>query len=242
MERLRGDRHWQVVESPNEADAIVDGTGEIWIKGYVSNNPRLNTGWRQPVYGGYLSLSVKDRQGETLWSYLVTPGKMHWNGVDQDMADHVVRLMDAALASGNLSSEASTINPSAQISIVGAGSTFSGPLYQKWIESFQELHPGLRATYEPVGSEKGLEALKESKVDFAASDVPISVELGTSLPGKIHQYATVLGGVVVAYNLAGVGPELRLTPEVLAAVYEGKITRGNDEKLRELNRGAKLPD
>lgn len=240
--RLRSDRNWQVVASPSEADAIVDGGGAIWVKGYVSNSPHASASWREPVYSGYLSLSVKDKRGETLWSYLVTPGKMHWNGVDQDMADHIVRLMDAALAGGSLSSERSSPNSSTQISITGAGSTFSGPLYQKWIESFQEEHPGIRASYEAVGSENGLEALKQSKVDFAASDVPVSREFGTSLPLKVHQYATVLGGVVVAYNLAGVGPDLRLTPEALAAIYMGKITRWNDEKLRELNRGAKLPD
>ena len=242
MARLRADRNWQIVDSPSQADAIVDGNGELWIKGYVSNSPHAGSSWREPVYGGYLSLSLTDKSGETLWSYLVTPGKMHWNGVDADMADHVVRLMDAALAGGNLSSEPSAANSPAPISITGAGSTFAGPLYQKWIESFQELHPGIRATYEPVGSENGIEALKQSKVDFAASDVPVSGELKISLPIKIHQYATVLGAVVVACNLAGVGQDLRLTPEVLAEIYMGKITRWNDEKLRELNRGARLPD
>jgi len=240
--RLRGDRNWRVVESPSEADAIVDGAGAIWIKGYVSNSPHASATWREPVYSGYLSLSVKDKRGETLWSYLVTPGRMHWNGVDQDMANHIVRLMDAALAGSYLRSELPTTKPSTQISIAGAGSTFAGPLYQEWIQSFQEEHPEIRASYEPVGSERGLDDLKASKVDFAASDVPVSGELGTSLPVKVHQYATVLGGVVVAYNLPGVGPDLRLTPEVLAAIYMGKISRWSDEELRELNRGTRLPD
>lgn len=240
--RLRTDRNWQIVDSRNEADRIVDGNGELWIKGYVSNNPHASASWRQPVYGGYLSISLKDPRGDTLWSYLVTPGKLHWSGVEQDMADHVVRLMDSALASGTLAGEPSTDNPSTQISILGAGSTFAGPLYQKWIESFEDLHPGIRAGYQPVGSEKGIEELKESKVDFAASDVPVSKGPDGALPTPVHQFATVLGGVVVAYNLPGVEQDLRLTPEVLAAIYLGKITRWNDKKLRELNRGVKLPD
>jgi phosphate transport system substrate-binding protein len=234
---LRADSRWQVVDNPSQADAIVDGSGEIWVKGYVSTSIHPSPSSRAPVYGGYLSVEVK-RSGETLWSYLVTPGKLHWNGVDNDMVDHVIHLMDAALSGNSIWKGAPSTNPSPHLAITGAGSTFAAPLYQQWLESFEESRPDIRASYQPIGSENGIQSLTESKVDFAASDVPAS---DVSVP-RVRQYATVLGGVVVAYNLAGIGPDLRFTPEVLAGIYLGKITRWNDEKLREINRGIKLPD
>lgn len=240
--RLNADHTWQLVDKPTEADAVVRGSGEIWVKGHFSNSPHAKSSTREPVYGGYLSLEVKDKRGEILWSYLVTPGRIHWHGVDQDMADHIVRVMDEALAGGNLFHPRPAQTNANQLSIAGAGSTFAAPLYQKWIESFEDARPDLRASYQAVGSEAGIEELKDSRTDFAASDVPLTDEQMTSTQLRVDQYATVLGGVVVAYNLGGVGHDLRFTPEALADIYIGKITRWNDRRLRAINRGANLPD
>ena len=242
VERLRADHRWQLVESSETADAIVSGNGETWLKGYVSSGPHANSSWHQPVYGGYLSLTVKDRNGRILWSYLVTPGRMHWNGVDQDMAEHAIRLMDAVLGETASSNEATSANPGSHTVLVGAGSTFAGPIFQEWLESFEHVRPDIHATYESVGSENGIKALQEAHADFAASDVRVSTALAPSLAANVQQYATVLGGVVVAYNLPDAGSDLRFTPQILAAIYMGKITRWNDPKLRELNHGSKLPD
>jgi phosphate ABC transporter phosphate-binding protein len=239
LARLRADHSWEVVDNPSEADAFLNGSGEMWLQGYVVVNARSKT--RQAVYGGYLSLELKNKSGDTLWSYLVTPGGWHWNGADSDMADHIVRLMDRSAIEGKIPTNSSgTVG--IHLSIVGAGSTFSAPLYQKWIESFEMSHPGIRISYQVVGSAKGIEAVREGKVDFGASDAPLSDEEIATLPAKISQYATVLGGVVVAYNLKGTSQDLKFTPEVLAGIYLGRITRWNDQKLREINPGTRLPD
>ncbi len=239
--RLRGGGV-KVVGSEQEADVIVHGMGEVWLKGYVAINPHPAASVRQPVYGGYLSLQVANKGGEVLWSYLVTPGRVHWNGVADDMSSHIVRLMLAALR--QTGSQAGEANPAmlGQVALSGAGSTFAAPLYQVWIQSFEERHSGVHATYQAVGSESGIRQLEEGKVDFAASDVPVSDGQMASMPVKFRQYATVLGGVVPAYNLAGIGRDLRFTPEVLAEMYLGRIAKWNDPKLRALNGSASLPD
>jgi len=123
--------------------------------------------------------------------------------------------------------------------LVGAGSTFAAPLYDKWIASFSAQKAGLPMRFEAVGSGFGLSRLEKSEVDFAASDfLPDSafrqrVSL-TILP-------TVVGGVVPAYNVPGLRGELRFTANVLAAIYLGTITRWDDPQIKAINRNVKLP-
>src|SRR3977135_3098106 len=64
-----------VVKKPEEADAVLTGNGEVWVKGHYSLNrsQREVTADSQPIYGGYLSVELKGKGDETLWSYLVTP-------------------------------------------------------------------------------------------------------------------------------------------------------------------------
>lgn len=239
VDRLRHTNNFHLVDNASDADAIVHGTGEIWVEGHVAINPHGST--RETIYNGYLSLQVKNKNGETLWSYLVTPRRMYSDAA-REMADHIVRLMVAALIREAAPATQTAAAPEAQVTLTGAGSTFSAPLYQEWIESFEAQHPQIRTTYQAVGSEEGIELLKSGKVDFAASDVPLSDEEMAAMPVKFDHIATVLGGVVPAYNLSTVGPGLRFTPEILAEIYIGKIQRWNNAKMRAINRWANLPD
>ena len=239
IQSLRAHGKYTLVDKPSDADATVRGTGEIWVDGYVANRP--HSAVRETVYNGYLSLEVSSRSGETLWSYLVTPGRMYSDAA-HGMADHIVRLMVAALARDRTPSAPATAPATGEVALSGAGSTFSAPLYQEWIQSFEAQHPLVHTTYQSVGSEQGIEWLKEGKVDFAASDVPLSDEQMAGMGVKFDNIATVLGGVVPAYNLPGIGRDLRFTPAILAAIYLGKVTNWNDPKLRTLNRGLSLPD
>ncbi len=236
---LRRNGAFQLVDNASDADAIVNGTGEIWVEGYVASRP--HSAARETVYNGYLSLEVKNKSGQTLWSYLVTPGRMYSN-LAQEMAGHIVRLMTAALAQSGAHPVPSSAAAAGAVTLTGAGSTFAAPLYQEWIESFETQHPQVRTTYQAVGSEEGIELLKSGKVDFAASDVPLSDSQMDAMQLKFDNIATALGGIVPAYNLPDAGPDLRFTPEILAAIYLGKITRWNDPALRAINRWATLPD
>lgn len=97
LRRLRNTRGIEVVAIPSEADAIITGTGEIWLKGYVSTNLKPSPYNRQPVYGGYLSVELTGKDKENLWSCLVTPGKFPWNGVTQNLVDRWVKKLRSAL-------------------------------------------------------------------------------------------------------------------------------------------------
>ncbi|HWE27376.1 MAG TPA: phosphate ABC transporter substrate-binding protein PstS [Polyangia bacterium] len=123
--------------------------------------------------------------------------------------------------------------------INGAGATFPFPLYSKWFAAYNKLHPELRFNYQSIGSGGGVKQITEKTVDFGASDSPMSDAELQKAPGVLH-VPTVLGAVVVVYNGAPAG--MKLTPELLADIFLGKLTRWNDPKLQALPGQPKLPD
>jgi hypothetical protein len=82
-----------VAASPQAADAVIGGTGETWIRGYYSLNPRVRSvgSDAHPIYGGYLSVELKGRGGETLWSYLVTPRRFGPEDIGRNLCGQIVR-------------------------------------------------------------------------------------------------------------------------------------------------------
>jgi phosphate transport system substrate-binding protein len=123
--------------------------------------------------------------------------------------------------------------------INGAGATFPFPLYSKWFSEYNKLHPNERFNYQSIGSGGGVKQITEKTVDFGASDAPMSDAELQRAQGVVH-IPTVLGAVAVVYNGAPAG--LRLTPEVLADIFLGKITRWNDPKVQSIPSQPKLPD
>ena len=127
------------------------------------------------------------------------------------------------------------------VSLQGAGATFPNPLYQKWLSEYGKLHPNMKIDYQSIGSGGGIKQLKEQTVDFGASDAPMKDEDLKSAPGEIVHIPTVLGAVVITYNLAGVSQTLRFSPEVIADIFLGKIKKWNDPKIVADNPGVTLP-
>ncbi len=123
--------------------------------------------------------------------------------------------------------------------INGAGATFPFPLYSRWFSDYTRVDPGVRFNYQSIGSGGGIKQITEHTVDFGASDAPMTDEELARAPGILH-VPTVLGAVVVSYNLPVEG--LRLTPETLAGLFLGTITKWNDPALAKDNPGARLPD
>jgi hypothetical protein len=98
--RLRRSHEIQVVDKANEADAVITGNAEVWVKGYYSTNPRPSKFNEIPIYGGFLSVELKGKGDETLWSYLVTPGKLQWNGITQDLTGQLTKKLLETLHKG----------------------------------------------------------------------------------------------------------------------------------------------
>ncbi|HJP93799.1 MAG TPA: phosphate ABC transporter substrate-binding protein PstS [Pyrinomonadaceae bacterium] len=130
---------------------------------------------------------------------------------------------------------------SGSVSLQGAGATFPNPLYQKWLSEYERLHPNVRIDYQSIGSGGGIKQLKEQTVDFGASDAPMKDEDLKSSPGEILHIPTVLGAVVITYNLQGVTKPLRFSPDVLADIFLGKIKKWNDPRIVADNPGVTLP-
>jgi phosphate transport system substrate-binding protein len=123
--------------------------------------------------------------------------------------------------------------------LTGAGATFAMPLITLWSSEYQAAHGG-RVNYNSIGSGGGIRAHTDRTVDFAASEAPLTEAQFRAAQGTLTLPFTI-GTVALAYNLPGV-EGLRLTGEILADVYLGRISRWNDPRLRELNPDARLPD
>jgi phosphate transport system substrate-binding protein len=130
---------------------------------------------------------------------------------------------------------------SGPINLQGAGATFPNPLYQKWLSEYGKLHPNVRIDYQSIGSGGGIKQIQSQTVDFGASDTPMKDEDLKAAPGELLHIPTVLGAVVITYNLAGVSQTLQFSPDVLADIYLGKIKKWNDPRIVAENAGAKLP-
>lgn len=125
--------------------------------------------------------------------------------------------------------------------LTGAGATFPNPLYSKWFSAYA-AKTGIKINYQSIGSGGGIKQLSEQTVDFGASDAPMSdVELAKAKGGPVLHIPTALGAVAITYNLPEVAAPLKLTGDLIAAIYQGRITRWNDPRIASLNPGASLP-
>jgi phosphate transport system substrate-binding protein len=125
--------------------------------------------------------------------------------------------------------------------INAAGATFPAPIYQKWFGEYHNAHPDIEVNYQPVGSGAGVNQLTGGTVDFAASDFPLTDQQISKLKVKPLHFPTVLGAVVLTYNIPGVGADLKLASDVIADIYLAKITKWSDPRIAKDNPGVKLP-
>jgi phosphate transport system substrate-binding protein len=129
---------------------------------------------------------------------------------------------------------------SAEALLSAAGSTFAYPLYATWFKAYARESSEARFTYQPVGSSEGIRQITTRRVDFGASDGPMTDDQLRQASGPLLHIPVAMGAVVATYNLPG-NPELRFTPELLADVFLGKVTKWNDERIKALNSHVDLP-
>ena len=131
------------------------------------------------------------------------------------------------------------------LSINGAGATFPYPMYSKWFDEYHKKNANLQINYQSIGSGGGIKQVTEGTVDFGATDGPMNDDQLKAYQEKhgfgILHFPTVLGAVVPTYNITGVDATLNFTPEALAGIYLGKITKWNDPAIAASNKGVKLP-
>ena len=117
----------------------------------------------------------------------------------------------------------------------GAGATFPYPLYSKWFYEYQKKNPNVKFNYQSIGSGGGIQQILSKTVDFGASDAPMSDLELTKVKEPLLHIPTVLGAVVIAYNLPAVGTGLKLTGPIIAEIFLGKITKWNDPQIVTIN-------
>ena len=125
--------------------------------------------------------------------------------------------------------------------VTGAGASFPLPIYSKWFSEYSQAHPGVEVNYQSIGSGGGITQVTQGKVDFGASDMPMSDAQLSSSSIKLVHIPTVLGAVVPVFNVPGV-TDLKFSGDVLADIYENKITNWSDARIAKDNPGVKLPD
>ncbi len=153
-------------------------------------------------------------------------------------------LMAAVLACGGEhragTTDTATVRSSSGADLTGAGATFPYPIYSKWFSDYASA-TGVKINYQSIGSGGGIRQLTEGTVDFGASDAPMTDAELAKAKGPILHFPTVLGAVVITYNLPEITKPLRLTGDVIADLFAGKITRWSDSRIAALNPGVKLP-
>jgi len=129
-----------------------------------------------------------------------------------------------------------------QTTLNGAGATFPYPIYSKWFSEYHKAHSDVQINYQSIGSGGGIRQVTAATVDFGASDMPMTDKQLQEAKSKILNIPTVLGADVPAYNIPGVTGEVKFTPEALAGIFLGKISKWNDKAITSANPGVNFPD
>lgn len=131
---------------------------------------------------------------------------------------------------------------SGSIRLQGSGASFPKPIYEKWVNEYQKLNPTIKIDYQSTGSGAGQKAIISRTVDFGASDDPMKDEDLAKAGDDLVHIPTVLGAVVMTYNLEGVDKPLNMTADTIAGIYLGDIKKWNDPKIAADNPDVTLPD
>jgi phosphate transport system substrate-binding protein len=137
---------------------------------------------------------------------------------------------------------AAAIPAAAQVQINGAGATFPNIIYQNWMLTYNQQHVDVKLNYQSIGSGGGIRQFSDGTVDFGGTDAPMADSAITAISGNVLHIPMVLGAVVAAYNLPNATQPVRLTPDVLADIFLGKVTKWNDARITSVNSGVTLPN
>lgn len=125
--------------------------------------------------------------------------------------------------------------------LLGAGSTFVYPLFSKLFSEYNKA-TGLRVNYQSIGSGGGILQLTNKTVDFGDSDAPLNDEQTQKIGAPVLHIPMCSGAVVLSYNLPGLKDTLKLTPDIIANIFLGKIKTWNDKQIAAANAGVNLPN
>jgi phosphate transport system substrate-binding protein len=142
---------------------------------------------------------------------------------------------------GNYSSGLGDRSASADMTLQGTGATFPAPLYQRWFNEYNKMHPDVQINYQALGSGAGIKQFQQGLVDFGASDAAMTDAEMAAVKNGVVLLPMTAGSIVLTYNIPGV-TELKLSRAAYTGIFLGKITQWNDPAIAKANPGVTLPD
>ena len=139
-------------------------------------------------------------------------------------------------------SNGSASTGSGEMRLQGSGASFPKPIYEKWVNEYGKINPNVKIDYQSTGSGAGQKAILEKTADFGASDDPMTDDDLKKAGGEVIHIPTVLGAVVLTYNLPDVKEPLKLSAETISDIYLGKVEKWNAEQIKKDNPNLNLPD
>jgi phosphate transport system substrate-binding protein len=118
--------------------------------------------------------------------------------------------------------------------INGAGATFPYPLYSRWFSDYQKISPSTQINYQSIGSGGGIRQFTDKTIDFGATDSPMTDEQLKKVGEPVIHVPTAIGSVVLSYNLPD-QKKIKLTSDLIAAIFLGDLTKWEDPRLKKLN-------
>jgi len=149
-------------------------------------------------------------------------------------------LLMLSLASNRLPGVADQ-SANADMTLQGTGATFPAPLYQRWFNEYNKMHPDVEINYQALGSGAGVKQFQQGLVDFGASDAAMTDAEMAAVKNGVVLLPMTAGSIVLTYNIPGV-TELKLSRAAYAGIFLGKITQWNDPAIAKSNPGVTLPD
>lgn len=236
----------------------VRNTGDQPIYGFQIEFSDSNIRWvkakgwdRERIDSNAVMVRATDRPiqpGMTLITMVIVDNKdspYSWSALDANgNAVAGTHMETPAVQQPDPEGEKSEFKPSqlsSRVTITGAGATFPFPLIDKWRVEFNKVHPMVDINYQSIGSGGGIRQFIAKTVDFGATDAPLTTEQYRTLNNPL-QIPESIGAVTVAYNLPGIGPGMKLTPDVVADIFLGNTKKWNDVRIATLNPELQLPD
>ncbi|XHH10364.1 MAG: phosphate ABC transporter substrate-binding protein PstS [Candidatus Bathyarchaeia archaeon] len=153
----------------------------------------------------------------------------------------IIAIVAIAIIAGSVVAYTYLSSPAAEtVTLNGSGASFPYPLINSIITEYSNIKPNVQVNYQSIGSGGGISAMQAKTVDFAGSDAPLSSTEAQNVPNALHIPETI-GAVTVAYNIEGVSSGLKLSGQVIADIFQGKITKWNDAAIQNINPDVTLP-
>ncbi len=125
------------------------------------------------------------------------------------------------------------------IVLVGSGSSVPAPIYNRWTQEYGKRNRNIQMRYLPVGTSEGIKQISHGAGDFSAGEAQLTDK--DRKEGGLIELPVLLIGIVPIYNLPDVHQELRLSGEVLAAIFLGDVKTWNAPAIAKLNPEIALP-